>query len=826
MLLLLLSLFVRDAHAEPRDEARRHFNDGLELIAAGDYEAGIDEFLKAYDLVPHPAVLYNIARAYADAGDYENAIVYFERYLQTEPIDRSEVEGYVTTLRSRIEAEQAQVAEANTAAPGGAGYATPEELAELQRHARELAELAERLAEREAAVIAEGEGDGPSEGTSEEPIDRPPTEGLEGELVEDLFDREVVTASNFGQDPVESPSAITVITAEDIRLSGATSIPEVLALSPGIDVMFLTAGQADVSIRGFNRRLSNKVLVLIDGRSVYLDIIGSVVWESLPVTLEEIERIEIIRGPGSAIYGANAFGGVVNIITTTPGEASARNSFNATYGTNATWGGSGTLNGREGNLGYRASAQIGQKGRWAQEVDLADRPDISSSVDDQTLATDKMAGSLQLDWRLGDKGYASLSGGLSDGLYEFYSLGALRNFYLDARQSHARADFGWGPLHARAFYTGIDGSAGTWYYKTGATNLGGAVNSDVLDTTVDGYWRLGETGNHQLAAGVGYRYKTVEWDFLAEPSYQQHHLNGYIQDQSDLGPVIVNAAARVDKHPLITQPLPSARLALIVKVGEGRSVRLNGGTAFRTPTFMESYSNIYIDTDTDGIYALSHGDDDLLPERIAAVEAGFTDHSTDRFTFEVNAYGYQVDNLIDLGPLDTREFPTDGFDEDAGRYLAGETTFSNEDEVFRAYGGEVAAEFFGVEGLDVDANYAYERIITTEGREVLATPRHKVNGNIKYRSPYRVDVGMGASYVSAQTWDIRGFDAAGDIQFVPTDVSGRVILSNVVVVHATDNLDVSASAWNWAASLQGPTRQHPLGQPIGARYAGHLTYRF
>jgi len=822
----MLSLFVREAHAEPRDEARRHFNDGLELIAAGDYEAGIDEFLRAYELVPHPAVLYNIARAYADAGDYENAIVYFERYLETEPVDRNEVEGYLNTLRRRIEAEQAKVSEANTGATVGSSLATTEELAELQRHARELAELAERLAEREAAAVAGEEGEGAGAEKGDAPIELPPAEGLEGELVEDLFDREVVTASNFGQDPVESPSAITVITAEDIRLSGATSIPEVLALAPGTDVMFLTAGQADVSIRGFNRRLSNKVLVLVDGRSVYLDIIGSVVWESLPVTLEEIDRIEIIRGPGSAIYGANAFGGVVNIITTIPGEASAQNSFNATYGTNATWGGSGTLNGREGNLGYRASAQIGQKGRWAKEVDLTARPDISSSIENQNLATDKMAGSLQLDWRLSDKGYASLSGGLSDGLYEFYSLGALRNFYLDARLSHARADIGWGPLHARAFYTGIDGSAGTWYYKTGATDLGGALDSDVLDTTVDGYWRLGEDGSHQLAAGVGYRYKTVEWDFLAEPSYQQHHLNGYIQDQSDLGPLIVNAAVRVDKHPLIAQPLPSARLALIVKVGEGRSVRVNGGTAFRTPTFMESYSNIYIDTDTDGIYALSHGDDALLPERIGAIEAGFTDHSTDRFTFEVNAYGYQVDNLIDLGPLDTREFPTDGFNEGVGRYLAGETTFSNEDEVFRAYGGEVAAEFFGVEGLDVDANYAYERIVTTEGRQVLATPRHKANGNIKYRSPYRVDVGMGASYVSAQTWGIRGFDDAGDIQSSPTDVSGRVVLSNVVVVHATANLDISASAWNWAASLQGPTPQHPLGQPIGARYAGHLTYRF
>ena len=83
MLLLLLSLLVPEAHAEPRDEARRHFNEGLELIAGGDYEAGIAQFEKAYALVPHPAVLYNIARAYADSGDYENAILYFNQYLAT-----------------------------------------------------------------------------------------------------------------------------------------------------------------------------------------------------------------------------------------------------------------------------------------------------------------------------------------------------------------------------------------------------------------------------------------------------------------------------------------------------------------------------------------------------------------------------------------------------------------------------------------------------------------------------------------------------------------------------------------------------------------------
>jgi iron complex outermembrane recepter protein len=822
MLLLLLSLFVRDAHAEPRDEARRHFNDGLELIAAGNYDDGIAQFLVAYDLVPHPAVLYNIARAYADQGDYENAILYFDKYLETEPIDRSEVEGNVATLRARLEVAEAKTVEITSTGTTG-GVATTEELAELQRHARELSELAERLAEREAAIA---EGTLEPETVDPGPVDLGPSEGLEGALVEDLFDREVVTASNFGQDPVESPSAITVITAEDIRLSGASSLPEVLALAPGMDVMFLTAGQADVSIRGFNRRLSNKVLVLVDGRSVYLDIIGSVVWESLPVTLEEIDRIEIIRGPGSAIYGANAFGGVVNIITTAPGDPSAENVVAGTYGTNGTWKGVGVVNGREGNLGYRASASIGQKGRWAKEVDLGARPDISSGIENQDLALDVIGGNAQLDWRLGSKGYASLSGGMSDGHYEFYSLGALRNFYLEARQFHARGDVAWGPLHARVFYTGIEGDAGTWYYKTGAYDLDGALKSDVVDSTVDGYWQLGENQNHQLAAGVGYRYKTVEWDFLARDAYQQHHLNGYVQDQSDFGPVIVNAAARLDKHPLIAQPLPSFRLALIGKLGEGRSVRVNAGTAFRTPTFMESYSNIYIDTDTDGVYALSHGDDTLLPERIAAVELGVTDHHSDSWTAEVNLYGYQVDNLIDFDALDTSSRPTTGFQEDVGRYLAGETSFVNEDDIFRAVGGEVSAEYFGIEGIDVDASYAYERIVTTEGVEVLSTPAHKLNGQVKYRSPYKLDIAMNGSYVSGQTWDIRGFSPTGEIEFVPTPVEGRVVLSNVLVLHATPQLDISASAWNWLASVQGPQAQHPLGQPIGARYAGHVTYRF
>ncbi len=810
MLLVLLSLLVREAQAEPKDEARRHFSEGLELIAAGDYDEGIEAFEKAYELVPHPSVLYNIARAYADAGDYENALLYFELYLDTEPPDREEVEGYVALLHSRLGDGGAVDEE-----PSGVGpVATGDEVEELRRHADELAELAERLAEREASTpVPGGELALPSSG------------GLEGALVEDLFAREIVTASNFGQDPIESPSAITVITAEDIRLSGASSIPEVLALAPGMDVMALTAGQADVSIRGFNRRLSNKVLVLVDGRSIYLDFIGSVVWESVPVTLEEIERIEIIRGPGSAIYGANAFAGVVNIITKGPGDPATDSQITLSAGTIGTTRGAGVVSGRQRNLGYRASAQVSQKGRWAQEVDLAQRSDMSSDIPDQFTSVDVISGNVQLDWRLGGTSYASVNGGLSSGFYEFYSLGALRNFWLDARQVHLRGDAGYGPLHARVFYHGLVGDAGNWYYKTGGYNLRGGLDSDAVETTLGGYWALGGEGQHQLAVGVGYRFKSIAWDFISQDA-TQHHFNGYIQDQSDFGPFIVNAAARVDKHPLVTQPLPSARLALIGKLGPGRSLRVNVGTAFRTPNFVESYSFIPLGTDTDGIYALSHGDPALLPERIAAAELGFTDQHSDRWTAEFALYACQVDDLIELGALDTTAYPTEGFQESLGRYLAGETSFVNEANVFRAVGGELSAEFFGLEGLDIDGSYSYERIHQVDEGPVLSTPRHKLSGSVKYRSPYRIDLAMNAAWVSEQTWDVRGFDSSGQIAFVPTDVDDRFVLSNVLVLHVGQHVDISASAWNWLASIQGPTPQHPLGQPIGARYSGHLTYRF
>ncbi len=133
--------------------------------------------------------------------------------------------------------------------------------------------------------------------------------------LEDLMNIQVTSVSKKEQKQSNAGAAIFVITEEDIRRSGATNIPDLLRLAPGVDVARVDANRWAISIRGFNDLHADKVLVLVDGRSVYSPSFSGVFWDMLDVPLEDIERIEIIRGPGGTVWGANAVNGVVNIIT-------------------------------------------------------------------------------------------------------------------------------------------------------------------------------------------------------------------------------------------------------------------------------------------------------------------------------------------------------------------------------------------------------------------------------------------------------------------------------------------------------------------------------
>jgi iron complex outermembrane receptor protein len=160
--------------------------------------------------------------------------------------------------------------------------------------------------------------------------DQKPVQNLNKLSLEELGNVEVTTVSKEPEQVWQTPAAIYVITQEDIRRSGATSIPEILRLAPGVEVARIDSDHWAVGVRGFGGEFSKSLLVLIDGRSVYSPLFAGVYWQVQDTLLEDVDRIEVIRGPGGTIWGANAVNGVINIITKNTKD---------THGTLSPWGG-------------------------------------------------------------------------------------------------------------------------------------------------------------------------------------------------------------------------------------------------------------------------------------------------------------------------------------------------------------------------------------------------------------------------------------------------------------------------------------------------------
>ena len=197
-----------------------------------------------------------------------------------------------------------------------------------------------------------------------------------GLSLEDLLNTEVSSVSRKSQRLSETAAAVFVLTGEDIQRSGATSIPEALRMVPGVQVARMGNARWAVSARGFNGRFANKLLVLMDGRSIYSPLFSGVIWEQEDTLIEEIERIEVIRGPGAAIWGANAVNGVINIITkkaraTQGGQATVSAGNEERVGGSLRWG---------GELGESGNYRVWAKGLRREASDDALNLDPSHSA--------------------------------------------------------------------------------------------------------------------------------------------------------------------------------------------------------------------------------------------------------------------------------------------------------------------------------------------------------------------------------------------------------------------------------------------------------------
>lgn len=218
--------------------------------------------------------------------------------------------------------------------------------------------------------------------------------------IEELMNIEITSASKKEESLFDTPTAVYVITAEDIRRSGVTSIPEALRLAPGVEVAQIDANKWAITIRGFNNRFSTKLLVLIDGRSVYTPLFAGVFWEEIDTLLEDIDRIEIIRGPGGTLWGSNAVNGVINIITKDSKD---------TQGGYVKAGGG---NEEQGFVSLRYGGKLNEDLSYRIWGKFFNRDEFASTLD-SGQANDKRKfyhGGFRVDWKPSDKNKISLLG--------------------------------------------------------------------------------------------------------------------------------------------------------------------------------------------------------------------------------------------------------------------------------------------------------------------------------------------------------------------------------------------------------------------------------
>ncbi len=225
--------------------------------------------------------------------------------------------------------------------------------------------------------------------------------------LEYLMDVEVVTASKRPERLQDTAAAVYVLTREEIIRSGATNIPDALRLVPGVNVAQINANNWAVSIRGLNSRYANKLLVMIDGRSIYSPLFSGVIWDRHRVPLSEIDRIEVVRGPGGSLWGANAVNGVINVITRHSVETQGQQ-LNLTVGTEEL----GRVYARQGSV-------LGEDATYRLSIDLGAHDD--TSLPDGTSGNDDWEDAqlgLRVDWSpserdtvLVDMGLSGVSGG-------------------------------------------------------------------------------------------------------------------------------------------------------------------------------------------------------------------------------------------------------------------------------------------------------------------------------------------------------------------------------------------------------------------------------
>lgn len=559
-----------------------------------------------------------------------------------------------------------------------------------------------------------------------------------GMSLEELMALQVTSVAGTHQEWFSTPAAITVITGDDVRRGGFRTLADALRLAPGVFVGKSSSHATSVGMRGFNGSLANKTLVLIDGRTVYDPLFGGTFWDVQDVLLEDLDRIEVIRGPGATLWGANAVNGVINVTT-----KSARD----TQGVFAS-GGGGTYERAFGEARYGFavgdSSWLRVYGKWFERDHLVDGMG-DSTHDDWSMwrggfrfdheGTDDLTLTFQ-----GDAYYTDRIGeflpnapvpGQSIQFVNDIRDGRRRGANLLARLGKEHGDSGW--------------SLQTYYDLTNRTTLAGfEVERHTLDVDWRHHFMLGD--RHEIVWGLGARHTSDETSagfnlFFNPVDDDFNTFSAFVQDTITLVPdrlfaMIGSKFSYNDYTGAEVQPsgrlwwTPDDRSTLWASIS--RPVRV--------PSRTEEQGTIvfgYIDSGilaggspTGNVIALGvQPNDDLNAERLLAYEAGYRLQVTDHLSLDAAAFYNDYDRLIYV-PSVIEPWNNEGY---------GET-----------YGAEIAITFRPTEQWRLRAAYSYADV-QIHGSAVPAdegnTPHHQAQVQSYLDITDALELNAGAYYV-------------------------------------------------------------------------------